>query len=85
VTHYDKLEESKSDSRSFTAVFMNTSNSVQTASLMFSTSVSGFANTAAPTMSVLNISAAVPEAEASLMALTGLGLLAATARRRRAA
>jgi len=85
VTHYDKLEESKSDSRSFTAVFMNTSNSVQTASLMFSTSVSGFANTAAPTMSVLNISAAVPEAEAGLMALTGLGLLAATARRRRAA
>jgi hypothetical protein len=85
LTHYDKVEESKSDSRSFTAVFMNTSNSVQTAALQFSTSVSGFATTAAPTMSVLNISAAVPEAETGLLALSGLGLLAATARRRRAA
>jgi hypothetical protein len=85
LVHYDKVEESKSDTRSFTAVFMNTSNSVQTAALQFSTSVSGFATTAAPTMSVLNISAAVPEAETGLLALSGLGLLAATARRRRAA
>lgn len=84
-THYDKVQESKSDSRSFTAVFMNTSNSVQTASLMFSTSVSGFATTAAPTLSMLNISAAVPETETGLLALSGLGLLAAKARRRRAA
>jgi hypothetical protein len=79
------LEETKSDSRTFTAVFMNTSNLIQTASFSLSTNVSGFANTAAPTMSVLNITAApVPEAEASLLALSGLGLLAATARRRRA-
>jgi hypothetical protein len=85
VTHYDKVEESKSDSRSFTAVFMNTSNLVQTASLQFSTNVSGNATTAAPTMSALHMSTPVPEADTSLLALSGLGLLLATARRRRAA
>lgn len=83
--HYDKVEESKSDSRTFTAVFMNTSLLTQTASLQFATNVSGFANSAAPTISVLNISTAVPEAETGLLALGGLGLLAAVARRRRAA
>jgi len=87
TTHYDAVNESKSDAKVFTFVFQNTSNTTQYASLSFNTSISGTAqngpaqvmNTAIAKASI----AAVPEPQGWALLMAGVGVVAAVARRRR--
>lgn len=78
---HPELEETKSGSKTFTAVFMNTSDVIQTASFQLSANIMGNATSALAAPPVLP---AVPEPEGVMMALTGLaGIGLVLARRRR--
>lgn len=70
-----EVEESKSGSRSFTAVFINTSNVNQTAAFYLNASISGNATTPADTFSIAGLAANVPEPETNALMLAGLGLV----------
>lgn len=70
-------EQTLSDSRQFYAVFANTSNSEQTANFSIGAQVNGRASTALP----INLTP-VPEPGTWALALVGLGLMGAVARRR---
>lgn len=86
-THYDQVEESKSDARTFQAVFMNTSDVAQTASFYLSTGVSGTATSGLQTISMPMATAAmtatVPEPESYALVLAGVGVVGLMMSRRR--
>ncbi|MGE5452331.1 MAG: hypothetical protein ACM3VZ_10890 [Acidobacteriota bacterium] len=81
-------DQDNSSSRSFSAVFVNSSSATQYASLSLSTSVNGYGTADFPVATAPSLpagpTAAVPEADALALAVAGLGV-AALVRRRRAA
>ena len=81
--HSPQTEESKSDQRMLTGVFVNMTGSEQSAYLSLGTTVSGSASVGAP-MAMAAVTA-VPEADTTVLALAGMALTAAVVRRRRQA
>lgn len=69
--YWNQSPRSSSDSHNFTLFFLNTSNTTQYANLALSSRISG------------GITSAIPEASTYAMALAGLGVVGALARRRR--
>jgi hypothetical protein len=83
-THYDKTEQSVSSSRTFSAVFMNTSSSTQSAYFSLGTSINGSATSAGLQSAggVANVTP-VPEAGTTALALVGAAVVGGVATRRR--
>ena len=83
-THYDKTEQSVSSSRTFSAVFMNTSSSAQTAYFSLNTNISGYATSPSVEAAggVANVTP-VPEAGTTALALVGAAVVGGVATRRR--